>query len=501
METKNLISVYQGNLVLENSGINVNKNFKMLKSHEIRNLGCFCMLLKECGCEIKHFDGFYVSYSIEQIGKEFDYLRFGNDFILNIEVKSELKVANKKDKILKQMRINYYYLKFLLKPIKIFTYVENDSFYVYDVKSDSLSEIEAIVVAKSMMSQTIDHSFDPYKEFIPSNYLVSPFNSTNRFINNEYFLTSAQQRIKDEIKSEINDSLFMFFCISANAGTGKTLLLYDIAKEFISDRKNPLIIHCGKLNDGHFSLRINYGWNIQSIRSVSEYSFGSLIDGYHCILVDESQRIRKHQLEVIIKSAIENNIPAIFSFDVKQYLRTGETCNIGDYLKENYPVIRCALKKLTTKIRTNKEIASFITNMFEIGKSHDHLNYKDISIDFFSDRADLKQYIYFLQDNNWVSITYTTSQYNPDDPYQGLYFVSDKKAHDVIGQEFPKVMLVMDDNFKYNENGRLSVRRSYYDAEGMLYQIVTRVVDKLKIIVYNNQDLYVKLLEIKAMGE
>lgn len=121
METKNLISVYQGNYVLENLGISVNKNFKMLKSHEIRNLGSFCMLLKACGCELKHFDGFYVSYSIEQIGKEFDYLRFGNDFILNIEVKSELKVANKKDKILKQMRINFYYLKFLLKPIKIYT--------------------------------------------------------------------------------------------------------------------------------------------------------------------------------------------------------------------------------------------------------------------------------------------------------------------------------------------------------------------------------------------
>lgn len=64
------------------------------------------------------------------------------------------------------------------------------------------------MVAKSMMFQTIDYSFDPSKEFIPSNYLVSPFNSTNRFINNEYFLTSAQQRIKDEIITELNDSTF-----------------------------------------------------------------------------------------------------------------------------------------------------------------------------------------------------------------------------------------------------------------------------------------------------
>lgn len=500
MEEKNLISVYQGNFAIENSGLDVSKNFKMLKSHEIRNLGSLCALLKVCGCELKHFDGFYVSYSIEQIGKEFDYLRFGNDFILNIEVKSELKVANKKDKILKQMRINYYYLKFLLKPIKIYTYVENDGFYEYDAEADSLLEIDATVVAKSIVSQKIDYSFDPSKEFIPSNYLVSPFNSTDKFMNNEYFLTSAQQRIKGEIIVELNDNPFTFFCISANAGTGKTLLLYDIAKEFISIGKNPLIIHCGKLNAGHCILINNYKWNILPIKRVSENSFDSLVDDCDCIFVDETQRIRKKQLEAIIKSATRKNIAVIFSYDVKQYLKTGETCNINDYLKDNYPSIKCSMKKLTTKIRTNKELASFITNMFEIGKSQDHLDYKDVSVEFFNDMDDLKEYIRFLKDNNWVSITYTTSQYNPCDPYQELCFVSEKTAHDVIGQEFSKVMLVMDDNFKYNENGRLSVRRSYYNAEGMLYQIVTRVLDKLKIIVYNNQDLYVKLLEIKSMG-
>lgn len=501
MEAKNLISVYQGNLALENLGLNVNKGLKMLRSHEIRNLGSLCALLKECGCELKHFDGFYVSYSIEQIGKEFDYLRFGNDFILNIEAKSELKVANKKDKILKQMRINHYYLNFLLKPIKIYTYVENDGFYEYDAEADSLLEIDATVVAKSMAYQEIDYSFDPSKEFIPSNYLVSPFNSTDKFMNNEYFLTSAQQRIKDEIITELNDNPFTFFCISANAGTGKTLLLYDIAKEFISIGKKTLIIHCGKLNAGHCSLKNNYKWSVLPIKEVLESSFYSLIDECDCIFVDETQRIRTEQLEVIIKSASKKRIPVIFSFDVKQYLKTGETCNIGDYLKEKHKLIPYKIKRLTTKIRTNKEIASFITNMFEIGKSHDHLNYKDVSVEFFSDMDDLKEYLCFLKNNNWVSITYTPSQYNSCDPYRELCFVSDKTAHDVIGQEFPKVMLVMDDNFKYSENGRLSVRKSYYSAEGMLYQIVTRVVDKLKIIVYNNEDLYAKLLEIKEMGE
>lgn len=58
----------------------------------------------------------------------------------------------------------------------------------------------------------------------------------------------------------------------------------------------------------------------------------------------------------------------------------------------------------------------------------------------------------------------------------------------------------MDANFKYSEEGKLRARNSYYSAKGMLYQIVTRVVDELKIVVLNNPELYAKLLSIKAMG-
>lgn len=59
----------------------------------------------------------------------------------------------------------------------------------------------------------------------------------------------------------------------------------------------------------------------------------------------------------------------------------------------------------------------------------------------------------------------------------------------------------MDQNFSYDNEGKLTVNPSYYSAKGMLYQIVTRVVDELKIIVINNPQLYARLLEIKGMGE
>ena len=72
-------------------------------------------------------------------------------------------------------------------------------------------------------------------------------------------------------------------------------------------------------------------------------------------------------------------------------------------------------------------------------------------------------------------------------------------AHAVIGQEFPKVACVMDQNFKYKEN-KLTARVGYYAPKGMLYQIVTRAVDELKIVVFNNPELYLKLTEIKMLS-
>lgn len=500
MKPRNLISVFQGDAAIELSGLDVDKHFVALKKHEIRNMRSFCSTMASEGCTIGHFDGFFVSYTIAQIGKEIDLLRFGNEYILNIELKSELKIAKKDQKILKQMRENYYYLKFLGKAIRIYTYVENDGFYQYDDKHDTIVKVKAEIIANSLKEQTVDYTIDPDKEFIPSNYLISPFNSTEQFIAGEYFLTSAQQKIKNEIQSELEQCPFMFFCISANAGTGKTLLMYDIAKEQIMAGKKIKIIHCGILNKGHEMLQSNYGWEITSIRTIPSNKNYVNLSGYDYILVDESQRIRTPQLQALTEKAIETKVPMIFSFDTKQYLRSGETLDLSDYLANAYPKVPTSTKKLTNKIRTNKAMASFITNLMNIGKSHDNLNYNCVTIEYMDDDNTLKSYMAFLETKGWTPITYTTSQHNPD-PYDKVSELCERNAHTVIGQEFSKVVFVMDENFQYGEDGKLLVRRSYYSAKGMLYQIVTRVVDELKIIVTNNPELYVKLLGIKAMGE
>lgn len=500
MKTRNILAVLHGEEVIESSGLAVDKKQRSLKKTEVRTMRSFYEIMTKEGCLIKHFDGFFVSYSIAQIGKELDLLRFGTEYILNVEIKSEIKEANKLAKILKQMRENYYYLKFLGKPIRVYTYEENIGFYEFDSEASNLRMVDASVVAEKMITQQVDYSIDPDKEFVPSNYLISPFNSTAAFIAGEYFLTSAQQRIKQEIRSELTDNPFMFFCLSANAGTGKTLLMYDIAKDMMRDGKKVKIVHCGKLNEGHMRLRNEYKWDVVSIRSIAGDKACINLDEYDFVFVDEAQRIRAPQLFALTSKAKEQNVPIIFSFDTKQYLRTGETRDLTLYLETNFPSVKTSTKKLTNKIRTNKAMASFITNLMNIGKSHDNLHYENVTVEYINNYQELKSYLNFLEQRGWTPITYTTSQRTPD-PYDQTGSLCGRNAHDVIGQEFSKVVLVMDQNFSYDNEGRLTVNYSYYSAKGMLYQIVTRVVDELKIIVINNPILFAKLLEIKAMGE
>ena len=88
MRTKNLISVFQGAYALEAKHSAETKELKILKPHEIRNLEKLCSVLKSGGCGISDLDGYFVGYTIPQISKEFDLLRFGEESVINIEIKS-----------------------------------------------------------------------------------------------------------------------------------------------------------------------------------------------------------------------------------------------------------------------------------------------------------------------------------------------------------------------------------------------------------------------------
>lgn len=502
MKPTNLISAYQGLKAIDeckDSEEKVISPYKISKKEAII-LGLFCDLINEQNCSFCVFDGYYVGYSISQISKEFDLLRFSDDIVINIELKQELSLSDdeKIQKILNQQSKNYYYLKALQRDIFICTYVENDGLYKYNPLLNTTNKISCEELICVLENQHFNANIDPDILFVPSNYLVSPFNSTERFLEDEYFLTSAQEEIKNELINKIYSD-YVMYCITADAGTGKTLLLYDIMKTVSKDNKT-LLIHCGKLNKGHESLRDDYRWNILSIRNINDHTIDRCIDEtVKAIFIDESQRIRLNQLKMIIEKSKELKIPIVFSYDIKQYLSKNESNDIYKYIKIEFPEISIYKKSLTNKIRTNKNIASFITNIIQIGKSNTYLNYHNVTIDYFENFNDIKRYIEYLEEKKgWKCITYTNSRYSIED-IDKLSSLSDLKAHDVIGQEFDKVVFVMDNNFRYDDSGRLKYRKCYYSLPGMFYQIITRVINEIKIIVFNNKPLYYKLLQIKSL--
>ena len=501
MRTQNLISVYQGLNAVNSNSLNIAERYKCLKVNEIETLKVLCNRFKFEHADYEIFNGYIIGYTIPQISKEFDLLRFGECLVVNIELKGLLSDDIKIEKILSQMRKNYYYLKFLDKPLRLYTFVEGDGFYEYSTGTDSIEKIDIESLIAVLHEQEIFEEVDIENIFVPSNYLVSPFNKTDAFIEKEYFLTNDQESAKNDILQGLEKKKYEFFCISANAGTGKTLLIYDIAHTYIQKKKNVLIIHCGKLNQGHSVLSEKYKWNIISIGSITRSTVEGYIKNRELIVIDEAQRIREWQLKPIIEIALANNTPIIFSYDIEQYLSEGESRDVKEFLSVNNPESKTYYKQLTNKIRTNKEMASFITNLKHIGRSNTYLNYRNVTIEYFEDIREVKKHIQYLSECcGWKAITYTNSQYSRE-PLDRLASISELNAHDVIGQEFEKVVFVMDDNFHYDERGILTCKKNYYSTKGMFYQIVTRVVDKMKIIVLKNPKLYEKLLSIKNMGE
>ena len=138
-------------------------------------------------------DGFYFSYVIEHIGKEFDLLKIAQDgsCILNIELKSEMIGE---ERIKKQLEQNRYYLSHITGTIYSFTYVmETDQLYLLNEKG-YLRTCESAELAAVLRKEPLRHfladGIDLF--FKAAEYLISPIASPEKFLQGKYFLTNQQ---------------------------------------------------------------------------------------------------------------------------------------------------------------------------------------------------------------------------------------------------------------------------------------------------------------------
>ncbi len=312
--------------------------------------------------------------------------------------------------------------------------------------------------------------------------------------------------------------------ITGEAGTGKTLLLYDIAKTLSSDEKFSVgIIHCGNLNKGQICLNDQFkNYNkpisiidIKQITKCNKKKKLAWIKEHQILCIDEAQRIYSNQLKYILDIFNkEMGIKGIiFSYDPEQKMSKFERGKkIQDILKDN----SVKEKKLSGNIRTNKEIYYFIKNMLDLNEKHNKEGvYKDIDIVYTPKICEIHRIADFYIKKGYTYIGYTLAKESSlEEAPAGMrhkngilkdYIIKDDTdrysfSHSVIGQEFDKVITLIDDNFEYDSNGKLQAKEhpyKYFLFRGMLYQNLTRVREKLCIIVFNNKDVFEKLIEIK----
>lgn len=476
----NLISLVQANDSLDPQVFDGFMQFHgiKLRKGELEDLSGLVEKLDYAPGEMKYFDDFYLGYRIPQIGKEFDLLRFSDSTIINIELKS----ACTKEKAREQLIRNRYYLRFAGRTVRTFTYVSDEEM-LYELDEDlDLVNVKLNALKGLLKRQVPSKAENVDALFDPSNYLVSPFNSTNRFLDGEYFLTHQQEEYKRNIMQSIQASdESRFISVTGSAGTGKTLLVYDIAKDLMESEYKLAIIHCGYLNDGQLKLK-EAGWEIVEIKNYR----GCKLEGYDVIVIDEAQRIKKEQLDIIV-SKIENaGRVCIFSYDKAQTLsKKEERSDIGAEIKkiaqENYG--------LSEKIRTNKEIADFIKALFNNKRNHVLSSRGNIEVAYFDNVDDAKSYLSSLDDREWEVIRFTPSQYSAE--HHKKYFnQTGNTSHQVIGQEFDGVAIPIDQYFSYDEDGELYYRgQAYYHAAKMLFQNITRARKRLKLVVIKNNEI------------
>lgn len=113
--------------------------------------------------------------------------------------------------------------------------------------------------------------------------------------------------------------------------------------------------------------------------------------------------------------------------------------------------------ELTNKIRTNKEVASFIQCLLSKNRTLVKHNYENIEIFYFDNYVDAKNYQLQLRTEGWKVINYTPSTVDVL-PYEQHNLEDEQdNAHTVIGQEFDNVVAVIDSHFYY-KNGYLSTK-------------------------------------------
>ena len=393
---------------------------------------------------------FFYSFQVPRLGKEFDLLQIKGDQIVNIELKSG-KVSD--EAVRKQLLQNRYYLSVQGKMIQSYTYISSQERLVRLNNHDHIVEAGWDQLCLVLRRQSKDYEGDIEDLFQAEMYLFSPVTEPERFLNKEYFLTSQQKDIERRILDKIRKVKYGYFWFSGLPGTGKTLLLYDIAMK-LSVHQKVCMIHCGEtgkewkiLHDRLLRIAFLSDSQLEECPDFKEYS---------AILVDEAHLLTEEKLHVILE--LSEKHPVIFSSDDEDMISDEEMDRTMIREIEHLPDIQSF--HLTNRIRTNAELSSFIQNMMHLPEKRMVRYYPHIQV---------------------------------------VYANDDEEAGILLKGYQNQLVFIIDERYYYDEKGYLREQRQKQQkptAVRMLFHRLNEAREEFAIIVKGNEAVYEVLLDL-----
>lgn len=477
-------------LARELTGNTIGKEYSEHEMHSLRALvTALIPALREDAAKDKNWvrflDGFYFSYTIAHISKEFDLIKISEDgsCVLNIELKSE-EIGT--ERILKQLAQNRYYLSHISNTIYSYTYVmETNTLYSLHEKGFlRICEIGdlAEVLKKPAFSGYVEQDLDQY--FRAADYLISPVSMPEKYLQGNYFLTNQQsefsRRILQCFEEEGNGGRAPAVSVTGSAGTGKTLLLFDLAM-VLSRKKRVLIIHGGRLQKGHKVID-------NRLRNVFIRTADQPWEKEGCdyLMVDEANRIGSSDLDRIFSYVRQNGIPCVMAYDL--HTLTDES---GVIAAGNDKIGRCSDLHLefTGNIRINRPVYAFLRELFHPKEQVKSVDYGCIDVIYADDRNSAGEILAYYTGMGYQKITL---------PGGGGAIGEGLTEDEIVGLEFERVLIIMDDRFYYDEDNHLRAMGDASEkAVSVLYEGISRAREKLCLLVLEDEHLFSRILAVR----
>ena len=428
---------------------------------------------------------FYYSFQIPKLGKEFDLLCVSDNKVINIELKSR-DVSD--EKIKKQLEQNRQYLSLLGKNIRSYTYISDQDRLVRYTNSGRLVESDMEQLAMDMQNQDDFYEDHLEKLFVEEKYLVSPLTDPDKFLRREYFLTSQQRDIKKKILGNIGINPKCIQGFTGLPGTGKTLLLYDIAME-MSDKDKVCVLHYGSYPEEMVMLnsrlkRIDF---YQCNGNDTEYI--QCINQYKAVFIDEGHRISKDVLQQVVEITSEAMIPVIISYDNESGIATSERRFSNVDSIEALP--EYVKYTLTNRIRMNAELSSFIGIIMKLELKHRRKEYPSVSVSYANNANEATAFVKDYKHRGYIYIRKANEDIDSENHEDEI------DSTIATCKEFDKVVMVIDDSYSYDNEGNLisSSCESNESSVRMLFHGLSRAKSQIALVVVNNASVFDNIMK------